>query len=234
MDIWREQIGAMPEFLGVGIDRVDYTKGIPERLRAVDCFLDNNPQYRGRVCFVQIGVPSRTQIGAYRELNCELEREVDRLNRKWGDGDYLPIRFFKGEYSQLQLMALHRLAHFCIVSPLHDGMNLVAKEFAASRFDESGVLILSSFAGAARELNDALLVNPFAVDEIAEAIHRAITIGAAECRKRMQRLRSATAENNIYRWAGKILLTLLRIDSSEQPESEPAPHWAMEGVGVPF
>ena len=114
MDIWREQIGSMPEFLGVGIDRVDYTKGIPERLRAVDCFLDNNPQYRGRVSFVQIGVPSRTQIGAYRELNCELEREVDRLNRKWGDGDYLPIRFFKGEYSQLQLMALHRLAHFAL------------------------------------------------------------------------------------------------------------------------
>ena len=117
------------------------------------------------------------------------------------------------------------------MSPLHDGMNLVAKEFVASRFDESGVLILSSFAGAARELNDALLVNPFAVDEIAEAIHRAITIGAGECRKRMQRLRSATADNNIYRWAGKILLTLLRIDSSNSlnPSQPHTGRWKESG-----
>ena len=116
-------------------------------------------------------------------------------------------------------MALHRLATFCMVSPLHDGMNLVAKEFVASRFDENGVLILSDFAGAAGELTDALLVNPFSIDEMAEAIHRAITLSAEERRKRMQRLRVATAENNVYRWAGRILLTLLRIDSSEPAES---------------
>jgi len=238
MDIWRAQLGTMPEFLGLGIDRIDYTKGIPERLQALDLFLERNPEYRGRVGFVQIGVPSRMQIGDYRELNCEIARETERLNEKWGDGSYRPVRLFRGEYSQIQLMALHRLANFCIVSPLHDGMNLVAKEFVASRYDENGVLILSSFAGAARELTDALLVNPFSIDEMAEAIHRAVTMGPAECRKRMQRLRAATAENNIYRWAGKILLTLLKTESSEQAESSEqtesvsAADWDMEGVEV--
>jgi len=234
MDLWRHQIGTMPEFLGIGIDRIDYTKGIPERLEALDLFLENNPQYRGRVTFVQIGVPSRMQIGDYRELNEQLEREIARLNDKWGDGNYLPIRFFKGEYSQVQLMALHRLADFCMVTSLHDGMNLVAKEFVTSRFDDSGVLILSSFAGAARELSDALLVNPFSIDEVADAIHRALTMNAAECRRRMQRLRAATAENNIYRWAGKILLTLLKIDASEPAESELAARWDAEGVAASF
>jgi trehalose 6-phosphate synthase len=136
------------------------------------------------------------------------------------------VHFFKGEYSQTDLMALHRLAAFCMVSPLHDGMNLVAKEFVASRSDEKGVLILSSFAGAAQELTDALLVNPFSTDEMAEAIHRAITMPPAERAKRMQRMRAATAENTIYRWAAKILLTMLRLESSDSGESE-ATRWAV-------
>jgi trehalose 6-phosphate synthase len=112
-------------------------------------------------------------------------------------------------------MALHRLAQFCVVSSLHDGMNLVAKEFVASRFDEDGVLILSNFAGAARELTSALLVNPFSTDEITDAIYRALTMPVEERSKRMQRLRTATAENNVYRWAGKILSTLLKVDIQE-------------------
>jgi len=127
---------------------------------------------------------------------------------------------FIGEYSQLQMMALHRMADFCLVTSLHDGMNLVAKEFVASRFDEAGVLILSAFAGAAVELNDALLVNPFAIDEIADAIRRAITMNEPEMRRRMQRLRAMTMENNVYRWAGKILLTLLRLDTSDLSDPE--------------
>jgi trehalose-6-phosphate synthase len=120
------------------------------------------------------------------------------------------------------------------VSPLHDGMNLVAKEYVASRFDDNGVLILSSFAGAARELSDALLVNPFSIDEIADAIQRAISMSPAECHRRMQRLRETTAANNIYRWAGKILLALLKIESSEQADAEPVPNRAMEGIGVAY
>jgi alpha,alpha-trehalose-phosphate synthase [UDP-forming] len=237
MRTWRKKIGTMPEYLGIGIDRIDYTKGIPERLQAFDLFLENNPRYRGRIAFVQIGVPSRTQIRDYRELNDQITYETNRLNDKWGRRGYTPVRLFIGEYSQTQLIALHRLATFCMVSPLHDGMNLVAKEFVASRFDESGVLILSDFAGAAGELTDALIVNPFSIDEMAEAIHRAITLSAEECRKRMQRLRVATAENNVYRWAGRILLTLLRIDSSEQAESVssvPSEPWEVAQAGGSF
>ena len=233
MGFWRKEIGTMPECLGIGIDRVDYTKGIPERLQALDMFFEDHPEYRGRVGFVQVGVPSRTQISDYQRLNDEIEQEAARLNEKWGRDGYAPIHLFRGEYSQMQLTALHRLADFCMVSPLHDGMNLVAKEFVASRFDEHGVLILSSFAGASRELTDALLVNPFSIDEMADAIFRAVSMPGAEATKRMQRLRSATAENNIYRWAGKILLTLLKIESSA-PEPEPAPNWEWEGVSVPF
>jgi alpha,alpha-trehalose-phosphate synthase [UDP-forming] len=230
MPAWVKRIGSMPEFLGIGIDRLDYTKGIPERLNAFDLFLESNPQYQGRVSFAQVGVPSRTQIQDYQNLNCEIDREVYRLNEKWGAGNYKPVHFFKGEYTQTELMGLHRLANFCMVSPLHDGMNLVAKEFAASRFDERGVLILSSFAGAAEELTDALLVNPFSIDEMAEAIHRAITMPQEECRKRMRRLRAATAENTIYRWAAKILTTLLKIDSSEPAEWVAPATFAAGGV----
>ena len=168
-------------------------------------------------------MPSRTQIRDYQELNDQIAYETNRLNDKWGRRGYTPVRLFAGEFTQVQLIALQRLANFCMVTPLHDGMNLVAKEFVASRFDEGGVLILSDFAGAARELTDALIVNPFSIDEMAQSIHRAITMSPEESRKRMQRLRAATAENNVYRWAGRILLTLLRIDSSEQVQSESLP-----------
>jgi trehalose 6-phosphate synthase len=171
---------------------------------------------------VQVGVPSRTKIPAYQALDAEIDRVAAALNKKWGTERSQPVRIFKEEYTEVQLMGLHRLATFCMVSPLHDGMNLVAKEFVASRFDEDGVLILSSFAGAALELNDALLVNPFSTDQMAEAILRAITMAPAERRKRMQRMRAATAENSIYRWAAKILLSLLRIESFDSLESEPA------------
>jgi alpha,alpha-trehalose-phosphate synthase [UDP-forming] len=226
MPRWVRRIGTMPEFLGIGIDRLDYTKGIPDRLRAFDLFFETNPQYRGRVTFAQVGVPSRTQIQDYQDLNMEIDREVDRLNEKWGDGKYKPVRLFKGEYSQTELMGLHRLASFCMVSPLHDGMNLVAKEFVASRFDEKGVIILSSFAGAAEELTDALLVNPFSIDEMADAIRRALQMPRDETSKRMRRLRTATAENTIYRWAANILMTLLKIDSSEPAENGNSDTWA--------
>lgn len=232
--VWRERIGKMPEFLGIGIDRIDYTKGIPDRLEALDLFLEGHPEYRGRVSFVQIGVPSRTQIREYQDLNDQLVKDTQHLNEKWGTADCKPVHLFIGEYSQTQLMALHRLATFCLVTPLHDGMNLVAKEFVASRFDQNGVLILSDFAGAAGELTDALIVNPFSTDEMADAILRAITMNPEERQKRMQRLRVATAENNIYRWAGRILLTLLRIDQAEPESSASSMPWEVAGAGGSF
>jgi trehalose-6-phosphate synthase len=230
---WRRRMDYVPEILGIGIDRIDYTKGIPERLQAFDLFLQNNPAYRGRVGFVQVAVPSRTQIPDYQALDAEIGRQAAAVNERWGTERYRPVQIFKGEFAEIQLMGLHRLATFCMVSPLHDGMNLVAKEFVASRFDEAGVLILSSFAGAAQELTDALLVNPFSIDEMAEAIHRAITMAPAEARKRMQRMRAATAQNSIYRWAAKILLSLLRIESFDSVESsEPARRWMGGAAGA--
>jgi trehalose 6-phosphate synthase len=171
-------------------------------------------------------VPSREQIEDYRDLYAEITRETDRLNEKWTVGPWRPVRLFRGEFNQTQLMGLHRLADFSMVTPLHDGLNLVAKEFLASRTDEKGVLILSRFAGAAEELTDALLVNPFSVDEMASAIGRALTMPRTEQRKRMRRMRASVAENTIYAWAAKILTTLMKIDSSEPMEFEAPATWA--------
>lgn len=211
---WRRRLSPV-EHIGVGIDRIDYTKGILERLRAIDLFLGNHPEYRRNFVFVQIGVPSRIQIPEYADLIKRIECLVEEINDKWGDWDWDPILFEKRHAGPSELMALHRLSNFCIVSSLHDGMNLVAKEFVSSRADEDGVLILSRFTGAARELTSSLLVNPFSEDEIADAIHCALTMHPDERRRRMVRLRSTVAENNIYRWAGKILTTLSKVEVSE-------------------
>ena len=215
MDWWRETLQlntSREEILGIGIDRIDYTKGIPDRLLGFDSFLDAHPEYREKVRFIQIGVPSRVEIAEYQTLNGELDRLVETINSKWSTESWTPVVFLKQYFSPLQLMALHRLAHFCVVTSLHDGMNLVAKEYVASRFDEDGVLILSRFTGSARELQDALLVNPFAIGEIADAIASAAKMSAEERGKRMRRMRRAVEENNIYDWAARILSMLLRFD----------------------
>ena len=227
---WRKTLRlpqSQVEFLGIGIDRIDYTKGIPDRLLAFDSFLDEHPEYRGRVQFVQIGVPSRVQIDEYQLLNAELEHMIEGINAKWANDSWKPIVFFQRYFNPRQLMALHRLSHFCVVTSLHDGMNLVAKEYVASRFDEDGVLILSRFTGSARELQDALLVNPFAIGEITDAIAVAAEMNAEERSKRMRRMRRAVSENNIYDWATKILSVLLRFDLSI-PDTEDEPD-ATEG-----
>lgn len=216
MERWRKRLRLRPEHsIGIGIDRVDYTKGIPERLRAVDALLTRCPEYRDRLVFVQVGVPSRTHIPVYKELNEEIGALVDEINWKWAGRSWSPIVFLRNQYSATQMMGLHRLASFCMVNSLHDGMNLVAKEFVASRFDEDSVLILSRFAGAARELTDALLVNPFSVEENAEAIRQALEMPAEERTRRMHRMRDVIASNNVYRWAGKFLSALLRFEFAE-------------------
>jgi trehalose 6-phosphate synthase len=215
---WYERIGEIPH-IGIGIDRIDYTKGIPERLRAIDLFLENHPEYRKRFVFVQIGVPSRSQIEQYAFLDAKLDRQVAELNEKWRDGNWQPVLFRRFHHGQVSMMALHRIADFCIVSSLHDGMNLVAKEFVASRIDEQGVLILSNFAGASRELTDAVQINPYAVDDMADSIYSALTMPPEEQEKRMRRLRETVAENNVYRWAGKLITTLLKIELPERKEA---------------
>jgi alpha,alpha-trehalose-phosphate synthase [UDP-forming] len=213
---WRLELGLRDQLVGIGIDRIDYTKGIPDRFRALDRLLEKYPQYRERLVFVQIGVPSRTHIWHYQRLDDELDSLVEEINWRWSTDTWRPIIFLKRHYEQLALAAIHRLAHFCVVNALHDGMNLVAKEYVASRSDEDGVLILSQFTGAARELTDALLVNPFSPEELTEAMHQALEMPEPQRRKRMQRMRAAVARNNIYRWAGKILSELLRFEVPDE------------------
>lgn len=222
MDGWRVRLGLQEERIAVGIDRLDYTKGIPERFKAIDVFLDKNPSYRKKLVFVQIGVPTRSHIAQYKALDDELDKLVEEINWKWNDGSWRPIIFLKEHHSQPELMALHRLADFCLVTSLHDGLNLVAKEYVSSRFDGDGMLILSQFTGAARELTDALLVNPFAVSEIAEAIRSALEMPPADRTRRMRRMQAAVANNNVYRWAGKIISALLRFDFPEPPNGTAA------------
>ena len=166
--------------------------------------------------FLQVAVPSRVRIPGYDNLNREIEALALEINERWGIDGWRPIRLCQRHLPQSELMALHRLADFCIVSSLHDGMNLVAKEFVASRDDEDGVLILSSFTGAARELTSAVEVNPFSADQMAEAVRRALTMPAAERRKRMQALRTVVKERNIYRWGAHVMGTLLQIETAER------------------
>ena len=223
MDRWRQQLGLGEEVvLGLGIDRIDYTKGIPERLRALDHFLEKYPEYRQQVVFLQIGVPSRLHVPQYKVLDGVIDDLVEEINWKWGTDSWRPIIYLKQQHSPLQMMALHRLAAFCMVTSLDDGMNLVAKEFVTSRVDGDGALILSCFTGAARELTSAVLVNPFSIEEVAEAIHQALIMPEEERRKRMQKMRTAVSENNVYRWAGKCLSALLKFDFPESPQLEAA------------
>jgi trehalose 6-phosphate synthase len=217
MNVWRRQLQLGDRIVGAGIERLDYTKGIVERLRGLDLFLHKKPEYAGRIQFVQIAVPSRTHLEDYRKIEEEVDQVTEEINWRWRIGRWKPIVLLKQHHDPIRMLALHRLARFFIVSSLHDGMNLVAKEFVASRFDEQGVLILSRFTGASRELDDALAVNPYATHEIADAIATAIDMPEEEQRRRMSRMREVVSRNNVYRWGGKILSTLLQFDL---PESE--------------
>jgi trehalose 6-phosphate synthase len=215
MHSWRTRLQLGHRALGIGLERLDYTKGIPERLRGFDHLLEQHPEWRGRVIFAQVAVPSRSQLGAYREIEDQVDELVGQINRRWKTDDWAPIVLLKQHFDATDMIALHRLADFCVVSSLHDGMNLVAKEFIASRTDEQGVLILSRFAGAQRELPDAIDINPFAIHEIGSAMLLALEMPAGERRKRMQRLREQVAYNNVFRWAGKFFSELLKFDLPE-------------------
>ena len=204
------QWGLEGKLVGLGIDRVDYTKGIPHRFRAIGRFLELYPEYLGKLVFVQAGVMSRTDIEAYQLLSSQIEKLVAEINGRFSRDGWQPIIYMPVDLPSTTLMALRRLARFCVVSSLHDGMNLVAKEYAASRFDEDGVLILSPFTGAALELTQALVVNPYATDEMAEAIFDAINMPEHERRFRMMHMRAIVKENNIYKWAARLLVELMQ------------------------
>jgi trehalose 6-phosphate synthase len=188
------------KFIGVGVDRLDYTKGIPERIHAIDRFLEKYPRYQGNFVFVEAGAPSREMIPTYRRLSEEIKELVDDVNWKYQRGYWKPIRYIHGKLDYTRLLALYRTADFCLVSPLQDGMNLVAKEYVAADVDLNGVLLLSKFAGATEELRDAIIVNPYDGEGLADAIKDALEMHKDEKRKRMERLRGSVGENNIYKW----------------------------------
>jgi trehalose-6-phosphate synthase/GAF domain-containing protein len=205
------QLGVRGLRLGVGVDRIDYTKGIPERFRGVETFFDRYPSFRGEFTFVQIGSPSRTEIRRYHDLTQEIEAEAERINRRFQTGNWRPLVLLARQHSHAEIQPYYRAADLCLVTSLHDGMNLVAKEFVACRSDEGGVLILSRFAGAAYELTDSLIVNPYDTEQIADAIYRSLTMPAEEKRLRMQRMRGIVREHNIYRWAATLIQELCAI-----------------------
>ena len=207
--------------MGVGVDRIDYTKGIPERFRAIERFLENCPAYRNEFTFVQIGSPSRTHITRYQDLMQEVIEEAERINRRFQNGNWKPIVLLNRQHSHEEILPYYRTADVCLVTSLHDGMNLVAKEFVAARQDDQGVLVLSRFAGASHELADALIVNPYDVEELSEALHRALEMSPEERGIRMQRMRAVVKERNIYRWAGSLigeLCAIRTVTTSRKPK----------------
>jgi trehalose 6-phosphate synthase len=212
-----KSIGIEASFLGVGVDRVDYTKGIIERLRGIERFLERWPAYWGKFTFVQIGAPSRTTIPRYHDLLVEVEAEAARINARFLHGNWKPIALLTRHHSHEEILPYYRAADFCMVTSLHDGMNLVAKEFVAAREDEGGALILSQFTGATRELRDALVINPYDTDQVADAIRIALEMDADERQLRMRRMRHVVKEHNVYRWAGNLIAELseIRIDETE-------------------
>ncbi len=212
----RKRLHLGDETLLVGVDRVDYTKGIPERFRAVDRLLERHPELKTTFSFIQVGAPSRVHIPAYRRLNEELNELADEINWRHTVDEWRPIVFLNQHCGPEQVYLLDRLATACVVSPLHDGMNLVAKEFVATRTDGRGVLVLSRFAGAARELSDAVLINPYAIDEFAEALRLALTMTGEEQEQRMARMRQEIADHNVYRWAGMLLSEASKLVQARQ------------------
>jgi alpha,alpha-trehalose-phosphate synthase [UDP-forming] len=210
-----QESGVEALFLGVGVDRVDYTKGILERFLAIERLLEKYPVYREKFTFVQIGAPSRTHIKRYHDFLADVEVESERINWRFQTGKWKPIVFLNRQHSHAEIERYYRSADVCLVTSLHDGMNLVAKEFVAARDDDQGVLILSRFTGASRELRDAVLVNPYDIERTAEAIRYALEMEPEERTARMQRLRKVVKEQNIYRWAATLIAELceVRLDS---------------------
>jgi trehalose 6-phosphate synthase len=209
------RLGVRALHLGVGVDRIDYTKGLIERFRGLERFWEKYPAYRERLTFVEMAEPTRVRIRRYSDLVGELEEEADRINRRFQTGDWKPLVLLIDHHTHEQIRPFYRAADFCLVTSLHDGMNLVAKEYIAARDEDDGALILSCFAGASRELQSALLINPYDTEQIADAIYRALEMNPREMRGRMMGLRKNVRESNVYRWAGSLVSELVQIEHTE-------------------
>ena len=223
----RRELG-LPDtaLLGLGVDRLDYTKGIEERLQAVDVLLERYPQFRGLFTFVQLAAPSRTKIDRYQELNDRVEQAAAAVNLRWSSSGYRPVILHRAHHEPPTVFRYYRAADLCYVSSLHDGMNLVAKEFVAARDDESGVLVLSQFTGAARDLTEALIVNPYDLRQASDALAAGLRMSSAEQRARMGSMRKLVSEFNIYRWAGRMLVDAAEVRRRDRLSgllSRPAP-----------
>jgi trehalose-6-phosphate synthase len=209
-------------FLGVGVDRIDYTKGILERFLAIERFLEKYPRYQGQFTFIQIGAPSRSHLKRYHDLDAEIEVEAGRINWRFQRDKWKPIVLLNRQHSHKEIQPYYRAADLCMVTSLHDGMNLVAKEFVACRRDETGVLILSIFTGAAHELRDALQVNPYDVDQMAEAIRVGLEMDPDQRQARMRNMRRTIQEHNVYRWAASLIVAVSELSVQEDKSSKPA------------
>jgi len=207
-----ERLGIGVKYLAIGADRLDFTKGILERFNGVDRFLATHPEYLKRFTLLQIAAPNREIFEHYKKYGEAVTAEAERINKKYGTSNWQPIVLEKVQYTHEQLAKLYRLATVCLVTSLHDSMNLVAKEFVAARNDEAGVLVLSRFAGASRDLRRALIVNPYSADEISDAIYKAITMPVEEQQQRMKSMRDSVKNYNVYRWAAELIKALADLD----------------------
>ncbi len=200
------------EYIGLGVDRLDYTKGIIERLKSVESFLIKYPEYVGKFTFIQISAPSRSGIKKYDEFGREVIAEIERINNSLKTKNWKPIIYLKRHHSQAELDIFYRMANVFVVTSLHDGMNLIAKEFVAARNDERGVLILSKFAGAAAELSQAFIVNPYNIEGVADAMKKGLEMNPAEQEMRMRKMRKVIKDHNVYRWSAEILKTVANLE----------------------
>jgi trehalose 6-phosphate synthase len=207
----RARLGLGDVKLIFGVDRLDYTKGIPERIRAFERMLEYHPDWRGRVTMLQVGAPSREHLQRYQSISDDVAVAVRAINDRFGGDGWTPVIYLRQHHGPDDVASLYRAADVCVVSSLHDGMNLVAKEFIASRPDLRGVLVLSRFTGAARELREAVDVNPFAVDEFAGVLDQALAMPAPEQERRMRALRARVEEHTIYDWAAQVIQAAWRM-----------------------
>ncbi|MDX2201618.1 MAG: trehalose-6-phosphate synthase [Hyphomicrobiaceae bacterium] len=222
-DAVRQRFSLPPDVrIAVGIERFDYTKGIFDRIRAIDDLLARQPEWRGKLVFIQAAAPTRSKLEAYSTLQAEAVRFAEETNARHASNGYKPILLVIRHHEPAEVYELFRAADICIVSSLHDGMNLVAKEFVAARDDERGILVLSSFAGASRELSEALIVNPYDTHGMAEALGQALRMPATEQRDRMRLMRELVRQRNVHRWAAQMLLDAARLRRRERVIGAPA------------
>jgi len=227
---WKKELELASQRIVVSVDRIDYAKGIPERLGAIGRFLEKNPHYKNKVSFVQLASPSRTHIPRYQELTIEIEKLVEQVNWKYGSNEWKPIIFLKAQHDAETVYTFLRMADICIVSSLADGMNLVAKEFIAAREKNDGVLILSEFAGASRDFQEALQVNPYSRADFAETIRIALEMPYAEQQRRMSRMKSQVTANNIYKWGAELIEEMGRCMQSHSATTKSKDEKTLKGI----